>query len=426
MEIFHAPNGIVKCRKIMQINHSNPSLSRLNPRRQWLLFCLVLAMVSLLNNRAMAESITARLNQSNGKFIAEKNSYLANLTERTLPAVVSILVSHGNEKMPAMPAKSPEKLTISAQGSGFIIDKSGLVVTNHHVIERAELIEIVTNNGKKYRAKLIGSDILVDIALLKIDSTSEFPVLRLGNSESVKVGDWVMAVGNPFGLEGTVTVGILSARRGYAESGSETDLLQTDAPINRGNSGGPMLNLSGKVVGINSSIFANELGESVRIGFAIPSNEAAPILAQLKKYGRVKRGNIALALQRLEPEIAARFAPNPGGTAPNGVIIARVKPQGNAAKAGLHAGDIIIQFHGRGYSDPEELARAIRHAQAGDKVKIDILRHKTKMKFTVELTELPPSETNPNLAFPPDDGLGGDDNDEGEDFDDNSDLDADI
>ncbi|MCX8506324.1 MAG: trypsin-like peptidase domain-containing protein [Alphaproteobacteria bacterium] len=281
-----------------------------------------------------------------------KTSALAILTEKSLPSVVSISVAKNieNERSsgkttPLGKTKPSKKSAIKALGSGFIIDKTGIIVTNHHVIAQtldqsrvksntkpndlAQFIDVTLANHQKYRATLIGSDELADLALLKIEAKTALPFLRIGNSDLVKVGDWVMAVGNPFGLDGTVTVGIISARRSYKESGGETDLLQTDAPIDHGNSGGPMLNMAGEVVGINSSIFANEKGESVRIGFAIASNDAQPILANLRQFGRFKRGSLGLSLQRLEPELVSNYIPNAKPT--HGVLVSLVESQGAAA-----------------------------------------------------------------------------------------------
>lgn len=330
---------------------------------------------------------------------------LSSLTEKTLPSVVSIMITHHQRKPkndgesgPADdPLTPPQKWSLKAQGSGFLIDKSGLIVTNHHVIDQADMIEVMLTNGQKYRAKLIGSDALADLALLKIENKTPLPFLSFGNSDAVKVGDWVMAVGNPFGLEGTVTAGILSARRGYAESGSETDLLQTDAPINRGNSGGPMLNMAGEVVGINSSIFANAMGESVRIGFAIPSNDAVPILTNLRRYGKVKRGNLGLSLQRAEPEILVSLLPSNGSAPAGGVMVALVDKQGPAAKAGVQSGDIITSFGGRNYHDADELARAIRHATVGQTAVLEIWHQKQRLTVKLVVSELPGSQ-----ALPPD------------------------
>ena len=349
-----------------------------------------------------------------------KASALAILTEKSLPSVVSISVAQKVEnnlssgKSTSAGKAKPSKMAIKALGSGFIIDKTGIIVTNHHVIAQkgdqpkdkseaqandlAEFIDVTLSNHQKYRAKLIGSDELADLALLKIEAKTPLPFLRMGNSDLVKVGDWVMAVGNPFGLDGTVTVGIISARRSYLESGGETDLLQTDAPIDHGNSGGPMLNMAGEVVGINSSIFANEMGQSVRIGFAIPSNEAHPILANLRQFGRVKRGSLGLSLQRLEPEIASNFIPN--AKPANGVLVSLVDSQGAAAKAGLQSGDVIYQFQGRMITDPDELARAIRHAPVGQNVVLDIWRQKQNQSVKILVSELPKEQTlTPEMAM---------------------------
>ena len=363
-----------------------------------------------------------------------KNLSLTILTEKSLPAVVSISVTESpdldatiGKTSPKDKTKPSSKKAIKALGSGFIIDKSGIIVTNHHVIAQAgtssadqresddETIIVTLSNHQKYHAKLIGSDELADLALLKIEAKSSLPFLRIGDSDLVKVGDWVMAVGNPFGLDGTVTVGILSAKRSYIESGGETNLLQTDAPIDHGNSGGPMLNMAGEVVGINSSIFANEMGQSVRIGFAIPSNDAQPILAHLRQFGRVKRGSLGLSLQRLEPEIAGNFIPNDKPA--NGVIVSLIDSQAAAAaKTGLQSGDVISHFQGRPVSDPDELARAIRHAEVGQNVVLDIWRQKQNQSVKLMVNELPKDQViPPEMAMR--DGKDQDDEDDEEEED---------
>src|SRR6202043_636336 len=229
-----------------------------------------------------------------------------------------------------------------ALGSGFIIDPSGYVVTNSHVVGDASKVEVTLQDDSKYPAKIIGRDPKTDIALLKIKADKPLPYVTFGDSSAAQVGDWVMAVGNPFGLGGTVTTGIISARGRDIHSGPYDDFLQIDAPINRGNSGGPTFNLKGEVIGINTAIYSPN-GGSVGIGFAIPANLAKPVIEQIKQHGKVSRGWLGVQIQEVTPAIAKNLA-LPGD---HGALVADVTKGGPAEKAGVQPGDVIESFGGQ-------------------------------------------------------------------------------
>lgn len=269
------------------------------------------------------------------------------------------------------------ELRTQSLGSGFIIDKEGYILTNNHVIEGAQDIKIKLYNGKSFDAKVVGRDSKVDIALLKIDPKGEdLPVAKLGDSEKVRVGDWVIAIGNPFGLEHTVTAGIVSAKGRVIGMGPYDDFIQTDASINPGNSGGPLFNLKGEVVGINTAIVAGGQG----IGFAIPINIAKNLLPQLKK-GRVYHAFLGVSLQDLTPGLARRL----GLKEPKGALITDVIPNSPAYKAGLKKGDVIVKFNDKEVKDRYSLVKLIATSTPGQRVKLEVIRNGVPVSVSVVL-----------------------------------------
>ncbi|MEQ8193353.1 MAG: DegQ family serine endoprotease [Rhodospirillales bacterium] len=274
-----------------------------------------------------------------------------------------------------------------AMGSGFIIDPEGHVVTNDHVAGNADKITVTLNDGSKYDAKLIGRDSKTDLALLKIDADRPLPYVPWGDSKKAKVGDWVVAVGNPFGLGGSVTAGIVSARGRDINAGPFDDFLQIDAPINRGNSGGPTFNLQGEVVGINTAIYSPN-GGSVGIGFAVPSSLAKPIIAQLKEKGSVERGWLGVQIQRMTPEIAESL----GLEKQRGALISKVEPNSPAAKAGLKQGDVIVSVEGESVGKMRELPRIVADKKAGQKTALGVWRNGDAKTIDVVIGAMP-SET---------------------------------
>ncbi len=263
-------------------------------------------------------------------------------------------------------------------GSGFIIDKDGYIITNNHVVERAVEIKVKLIDGREFNAKVVGRDSKTDLALIKIWSPfKDLPVLPLGDSDSVRVGDWVLAIGNPFGLEHTVTKGIISATGRVIGSGPYDNFLQTDAPINPGNSGGPLVDLKGEVVGINTAIVATGQG----IGFATPSNMAKSIISQLREKGKVARGWIGVSVQSITPEIGKAL----GLKELKGALVADVFQSGPADAGGMKRGDIIIAFDGKEVKNISDLPRIVAETAAGKTVEVKVLRDgkQTNLKITV-------------------------------------------
>ena len=265
-------------------------------------------------------------------------------------------------------------------GSGFIIDPSGLAITNNHVIEEADEVRVRMSDNRELEAEVLGRDPKTDIALIKIKAETKLPYLALGDSSRVRIGDWVVAIGNPFGLEHTVTAGILSARGRAIGAGPYDDFLQTDASINPGNSGGPLLNLDGEVIGINTAIVAGGQG----IGFAIPANMARQIVEQLKDKGRVIRGWLGVMIQKVTPDLAKSFRLE-GET---GALVADVAEGGPAEEAGLKRGDVIIAFNGREIKEWNDLPAIVAATPVGTKVKVTVIRDGKKKVFTVKIGEL--------------------------------------
>ncbi len=266
------------------------------------------------------------------------------------------------------------------QGSGFIISNDGYIVTNYHVIEDASDIKVTLTTRQQFDAKLIGGDEKTDLALLKIEAKETLPTVPAGNSDNLEVGEWVMAIGNPFGLGHTVTTGIVSAKGRTIGAGPYDDFIQTDASINPGNSGGPLFNMSGEVIGINTAIVPQGQG----IGFAIPSNMALNILKQLSGAGKVTRGWLGVAIQQISPELMQAFKLDSN----NGALIADVIPDSPAKKAGLKQGDIIVGFNGDRVQELSELPRLVATMPPGAKATIEIIRNGESLSIPVELGTL--------------------------------------
>jgi serine protease Do len=265
-------------------------------------------------------------------------------------------------------------------GSGFIIDKEGHILTNNHVVEKASAIKVRLKDGKEYDAKVIGKDPKTDIAVIKISAKNDLPVVPLGDSEKLEVGEWVLAVGNPFGLEHTVTAGIVSAKGRVIGQGPYDDFIQTDASINPGNSGGPLFNLKGEVVGINTAIVSGGQG----IGFAIPINVAKSLLPQLKSKGRVVRGWLGVVIQKVTPELAKSF----GLKESEGALVSDVMDDSPASKADIRRGDVIVSFDGHAIKEMEQLPKLVAVTEVGKKVKIGLIRDGKSLDVEVAVGEL--------------------------------------
>jgi len=327
------------------------------------------------------------------------NSF-ADLEEKLMPSVVNIsstqTIRTTNNPFPfQFPPGSPfedmfkefnrpTERKATALGSGFIVDKKGIVVTNNHVIQGAEDIFVSVNGSKEYKAKVIGKDPYMDLAVLQIESDEKFQPVTFGDSDKARVGDWVMAIGNPFGFGGTVTAGIISSRNRDIGLTRYDDFIQTDASINQGNSGGPLFNLNGKLVGINTAIVAPGQSGSIGIGFAIPSNPALKVINQLIEFGETKRGWLGVRIQEVTKEIAEVEKLEKA----EGALVASVSEKSPADKAGIKAGDIILEFDGKRIDTMRTLPKLVAQTKVGKKVKLKIWRSEKLISKNVILGRL--------------------------------------
>ena len=336
---------------------------------------------------------------------ADRPDSFADLAEMLSPAVVNISTStvikdDNGLSLPRFPEGSPfedffkefedkgQSRRAQSLGSGFIIDASGIVVTNNHVIENADKISVILANDEVFEAELVGRDQKTDIAVLKIDpGDSTLIAVPFGDSDKLRVGDWVMAIGNPFGLGGTVTAGIVSARGRDIGSGPYDDFIQTDASINRGNSGGPLFNLEGEVIGINTAIFS-QTGGSVGIGFAISANLATQVVQQLQDFGRTRRGWLGVLIQEVTDDIAESL----GLENANGALVASVSEGGPADNAGLQAGDVILKFDGQKVEKSRDLPRIVAETAVEKTVEVELVRNGKLITKKLTLGELEQAE----------------------------------
>ena len=326
----------------------------------------------------------------------------ADLAERLMPSVVNIsttttITTRSNpfpfQFPPGSPFEdmfrefgAPQERQSSALGSGFIIDEKGLVVTNNHVISDAEDIIVRVNGDKEFKAKVVGADPLSDIAVLQLDTKEKFVPVKFGDSDNARIGDWVIAIGNPFGLGGTVTSGIISARNRSIGLSRYEDYIQTDASINSGNSGGPLFDMNGDVIGINTAILGRS--GSIGIGFSIPSNSAKIVIDQLIEFGETKRGWLGVRIQDVTKEIAEVENLDE----PRGALVASVAPNSPSEKAGVKAGDIILEFNGERIQEMKQLPIIVARTEVGKKVKVKIWRNKKEIIKTITLGRLETSE----------------------------------
>jgi serine protease Do len=361
----------------------------------------------------MAESSGSAATQPATVQTAELSSFategFAPLVEQVSPAVVNVATTSSHEvSMGEMPqfkfppnsplgeffrkffeqqsqreGGKPRTERTRSLGSGFIIDPAGYVVTNNHVVDGADDIQVTLSDGRNYDATLVGTDKDTDIALLKLkDVKGSLPYVKWGDSDAAKVGDWVIAVGNPFGLGGSVSAGIISARGRNIQAGPYDDFLQIDASINRGNSGGPAFNTKGQVIGINTAIFSPN-GGSIGIGFAIPASMAKPVVEQLREHGSVERGWLGVYIQELTPELANAL----GLKKDEGALVASVVPDSPASEAGLKPGDVITEFGGTHIADAHELPRVVAQTPVGSRTDVEVIRDGQTKSFTVKVDE---------------------------------------
>ena len=337
--------------------------------------------------------------QSNSKAVPES---FADLAEKLMPSVVNIsttqtIVTNTNpfpfQFPPGSPFEdmfkefgTPQERKSAALGSGFIIDEKGIVVTNNHVIQDAEDIIVRVNGDQEFKAKVLGADPLMDIAVLQLETDKKFTPVAFGDSDKARIGDWVIAIGNPFGLGGTVTSGIISARNRSIGLSRYEDFIQTDASINSGNSGGPLFDMDGNVIGINTAILGRN--GSIGIGFSIPSNSAKPVISQLIEFGETKRGWLGVRIQFVTQEIADVEKLDE----PRGALVASVAENSPSDKAGIKAGDIILEFNGERIEQMNELPAIVAKTEVGKNVKVKIWRNKRELNKNVILGRLETSE----------------------------------
>jgi serine protease Do len=346
----------------------------------------------------------------------------ADVAERVTPAVVNVTVTQRSAQRLSLPGgEVPEDSPLfeffkrfggdlgggnglpmprerEGEGSGFLVDADGYIVTNNHVIDGAERIEITTNDGTQYLARVVGRDPKTDLALVKVDSDRPLPHVDLGSAEHARVGDWVLAVGNPFGLGGTVNAGIISARGRDIQSGPYDDYIQIDAPINRGNSGGPLFDAAGNVIGVNTAIFSPS-GGNIGIGFAIPAETVADVVSDLRTKGRVERGWLGVQIQPVTEEIAASL----GLDSAKGALVADVLSGTPAQQAGVRSGDVIVSAAGEAMDDYRDLTKLIARIDAGTGIELTVIRDGRSRTLPVTIGSMPYEDGSSRAAAPAED-----------------------
>ncbi len=356
----------------------------------------IIAALSLLTVPAYSQSLSKKIDALESSEIPANFSQLAN---RLMPAVVNISTTQiiNSSRLPSFPDGSPlERFNDlfennregierpGALGSGFVISSDGFIVTNYHVIEKADGIQINFHDGRTLDARIIGSDQATDLAVLKVESEDELPFVEFADSDVADVGDWVIAIGNPFGFGGSVSAGIVSARNRDIQAGRYDDFIQTDAAINQGNSGGPLFNLAGQVLGVNTAIVTPS-GGSVGIGFSIPANLVVQITNQILRFGKVERGWLGVNIQNIDESIARAYGLS-GET--NGVIITDVDEKGPALEAGVEVGDLLLSFDGRPIDNVRTLTRIVAETPIGTSIILDVIRDGLPEEIWVKIGEL--------------------------------------
>jgi len=343
---------------------------------------------------------------------------IADVAEQVIDAVVNIstkqTVDMSSSAMPQLPpgspfeeffeeffknrrgknGETPTPRRINSLGSGFIIDASGLVVTNNHVIAGADEVNVILNDGTTLKADIVGRDTKTDLALLKVKPDKPLKAVKFGDSDKLRLGEWVIAIGNPFSLGGTVTAGIVSARNRDIQSGPYDNYIQTDAAINRGNSGGPLFNLNGEVVGVNTAIISPS-GGSIGIGFAVPSKTVVPVIDQLREFKEVRRGWLGVRIQQVSDEIADSLSIKPA----RGALVAGIDDKGPAKPAGIEPGDVIVKFDGKEIKEMRDLPRIVADTPVGKDVAVTIIRKGQEVTKTVKLARL--EDTDKQAALTP-------------------------
>ena len=366
---------------------------------------MIASTASVRSIVAVAAALMIAVTAPVGGVAQERPLSFADLAERLSPAVVNIstrqTVGGPGVEAPEIPPGAPfgdlfkdffdrnqrGPRSVSSLGSGFVIDAEGVVVTNNHVIENADEIVVNFPDGLSLPAELVGTDPKTDIAVLKLSHDKPLPFVSFGDSEALRVGDWVLAIGNPFGLGGSVSAGIVSARKRDINSGPYDDFIQTDAAINRGNSGGPLFNMAGEVVGVNTAIISPS-GGSIGIGFSVPSALVKNVVAQLREFGETRRGWLGVRIQTVTPEIAESLKMDEAA----GALVADVTAGGPAAAAGVKGGDVVLRFNGRKIDAMRDLPRIVAETPVGAQVIVDVWRDGETVSLTVALGRLEEGE----------------------------------
>src|SRR5262245_8162367 len=370
-------------------------------RREFYLSLLLVAAIAAMLGASVANRPRGEgfLRVAQAEMLAAKPFSFAAVARRATPSVVNVFTTHrvkvtpfGGPPGPSDPFDDffrqffpglPREMEQKSLGSGVIVDSDGFIVTNHHVVVSAGEIQVKLSDTRSFPAELVGSDPRTDVALIRVRGKN-LPLAQLGISDDLGVGDWVLAIGNPFGLEETVTAGIVSAKERVIGAGPFDNFIQTDASINPGNSGGPLIDVDGKVVGVNSAIFSRT-GGSIGIGFAIPINLAMQVVGQLRSNRRVVRGWLGVAMQDVTAELARSFGlPNE-----EGALVSDLYRGGPAHRAGIRRGDVVVGFNGQHVKNSRELARWVAQIPIGSPVKIEVLREGSRQTFEVTVAEAP-------------------------------------
>jgi serine protease Do len=402
--MHHLPNTSAK----PAIREARHSLSR----GRWRRSAIVVALVMGVAAPSFAQMPGAAIETQPAQILSPvphrgAPESFADLVERVMPAVVNISAATTTQTsgrmLPQLPPGTPfedlfeeffnrrgqggeaprQQRRSNSLGSGFVVDPSGIVITNNHVIGEADDIEVIWADGRTLKAQVIGKDPKIDIAVLKVETNEPLTAVAFGNSEELRIGDWVVAIGNPFGLGGSVTAGIVSARARNIDSGPYDNYIQTDAAINKGNSGGPLFNMKGEVVGINTAILS-PTGGSVGIGFAVPTATAMPIIEQLQEFGETRRGWLGVRIQNVDETTADAL----GLDRARGALVAGVDPEGPASASGIESGDVIVRFDGQNVPNSRELPRIVAGTPIGKTVDVDIIRRGEEVTLNVVIGRL--------------------------------------
>ncbi len=369
-------------------------------------FSLALLMAGLVGTGGAGKM--AGMAIAEAKPLPGNTNFIVDIAKNKTPAVVNVSVqgkientqhfAEPGQPFPFAPNEdprfgAPSPRPESAMGTGFVIDREGYILTNNHVVEGAEKIRVRFQDDREYNAVLVGRDPKTDIALIKIEDNGgapkDLPYLGLGDSDKLEVGEWVVAIGNPFGLNHTVTAGIVSAKQRNIGSGPYDEYIQTDASINPGNSGGPLINSEGEVIGINTAIFSGNAGGNIGIGFAIPVNLVKGIIGELKTDGKVTRGWLGVMVQKLTPDLAKAFNLNET----RGALVGNVVPGSPAEKGGIERGDVIVNFAGKDIDSMEALPKLVAAVHPGDEVKVDVIRQGETRRLSIVIAVMDEKST---------------------------------